>query len=82
MNLSDKRQITHPDDLVVNNIYSCSILSGGRQRRVRGRFTHMKTVRVGKQKPRKPKLVIVIIRSNDTMEVPWLESKDWRDVTR
>lgn len=81
MNISERRLITHPDDLVKGGEYSVLILDGGKVKRVRGKFHSMEIhyTRKGK-KPRIPHLVILMERTLDTLTIAWKQSKDWREL--
>ena len=81
MNLSEKKQIQHPDDLVVDNRYSVLIPDNGKLKRMQGRFLHMEThYTQTEDKPRRPHLVILLVRATDTLVIDWKQAKDWREL--
>lgn len=82
MNLNNCELIKHPENLLEGRKYSVLILSGGKARRVTGRFQAIDVAYTQvANKPRKSFLAIILERASDVLVLPWLQSKDWRDVT-
>lgn len=73
------RDVTHPDDLVVDCKYSVLVESGGKCRRLSGTFIAMQSAYNGIDftRPDKPELVIVLRRCIDTVMIPWKYSRNW-----
>lgn len=74
-----KKEITHPDDFVVDRRYSVLVEYGGKVRRVSGTFIALQSACDGNNyaKPYKRRLLIVLRRSIDTVLIPWYTSRAW-----